>query len=70
VPTTLSGVFTNGHFQVTVTCQPGFVYVLQGSTNLTSWVSLSTNTNTTGTFTYTDTTTPTPQLRYYRTLRQ
>jgi hypothetical protein len=70
VPTTLSGVFTNGNFQVTVTCQPGFVYVLQGSTNLTSWASLSTNTNTTGTFTFTDTTTPALQHRFYRTLRQ
>jgi subtilisin-like proprotein convertase family protein len=70
VPTTLSGVFTNGHFQLTVACQPGFVYVLQGSTNLMSWVSLTTNTNTTGSFTFTDATTPAPQQRYYRTLRQ
>ena len=70
VPTTLSGVFTNGYFHVTVTCQAGFFYVLQGSTNLTSWASLSTNSNTTGTFTFTDTTTPALQQRFYRTQRQ
>ena len=59
VPTTLSGaIFTNGYFQLTVTCPAGFrVTFVQGSTNLTSWVSLSTNTNTTGTFTFTDITT-------------
>ncbi len=69
-PPILSGVFANGHFQLTVTGQPGFLYVVQGSTNLASWVSLSTNNNTTGTFTFTDTATPAPQQRYYRTLRQ
>ena len=72
-PAILSGTFTNGQFQLTVTASPGYVYVVQGSTNLTdltNWVSLSTYTNTTGTFTYTDTTTPAPQSRFYRTLRQ
>ena len=66
-PTTLSGSFTDGQFHLTVTGQPG-VYVVQGSTNLTSWVSLSTNTNTTGNFNYTDTTAPVPDSRFYRTL--
>ncbi len=69
-PTVLSGSFSNGQFHLTVTGTPGQVYVVQGSTNLTSWVSLSTNINTTGTFTFTDTTTPAPQSRFYRTLRQ
>jgi hypothetical protein len=69
-PITLSGVFSNGYFLLTVTCQPGLVYVVQGSTNLTSWVPLSTNTNTTGTFTFTDTTTPAPPQCFYRALRQ
>ena len=68
-PTILSGSFSGGQFHLTVTAMPGYVYVVQGSTNLTSWVSLSTNTNTTGTFTYTDTTTPAPTSRFYRTLR-
>jgi uncharacterized repeat protein (TIGR01451 family) len=69
-PAILSGTFTNGQFQLTVTASPGYVYVVQGSTNLTDWGPLSTITNTTGTFTYTDTTTPAPQSRFYRTLRQ
>ncbi len=67
-PPVLNGFVSNGYFHLTVTAQPGFEYVVQGSTDLTSWVSLSTNTNTTGTFTFTDTTTPAPQLRFYRTL--
>jgi hypothetical protein len=66
----LSGFFSGGYFQLTVTAPPGFDYVVQGSTNLTSWVSLSTNSNPTGTFNYTDTTTPAPQQRFYRTLRR
>jgi uncharacterized repeat protein (TIGR01451 family) len=68
-PTSLSGYFAGGQFHLTVTAPPGFDYVVQGSTNLSFWVSLSTNSNTTGTFTYTDTTTPVPPYRFYRTLR-
>ncbi|HOX58359.1 MAG TPA: S8 family serine peptidase [Candidatus Paceibacterota bacterium] len=66
----LSGIFTNGQFQLTVTAQPGFDYVVEGSADLTSWVALSTNSNTTGAFTYTDTTTPTLNSRYYRAFRR
>jgi uncharacterized repeat protein (TIGR01451 family) len=69
VPATLSGSFSGGYFQLTVTGQPNTPYVVQASTNLTSWVSLSTNTSATGTFTFIDTATPAPQLRFYRTLR-
>jgi uncharacterized repeat protein (TIGR01451 family) len=69
VPAILSGVFSGGFFQLTVTGQPDAQYIVQASSNLTSWVSLSTTSSPTGTFTYTDTTTPTPQLRFYRTLR-
>src|SRR5208282_3812734 len=69
-PAVLSGTFINGQFRLTVAAPPGYVYVVQGSTNLADWVALSTNTDTTGTFTYTDTTTPAPQSRFYRTLRQ
>ena len=54
----------------TVNGQPDVVYVIQASTNLTSWDSLTTTSSATGTITYTDTTTPTPQQRYYRTLNQ
>jgi uncharacterized repeat protein (TIGR01451 family) len=68
VPPSLSGAFSGGYFQLTVTGQPNAVYVIQASTNLTSWVSLSTTSSTTGTFTFIDTTTPAPQQRFYRTL--
>jgi uncharacterized repeat protein (TIGR01451 family) len=69
-PAILSGLFSAGQFYLTVIAAPDAVYVVQGSTNLTSWVSLSTNASTTGTFTYIDTTTPAPQSRFYRTVRQ
>jgi uncharacterized repeat protein (TIGR01451 family) len=72
-PASLSGSFSGGHFVLTVTAQPNYVYVVQGATNLTypaHWVSLSTNNNTTGTFNYIDTATPAPQQRFYRTMRQ
>jgi hypothetical protein len=69
VPASLTGTFSGGFFQLVVTGQPSVAYVIQASTNLTSWVSLSTNTSATGTFTFIDTTTPAHQLRFYRTLR-
>ena len=69
VTASVSGSFSDGHFQLTVTGQPNTMYVVQASTNLTSWVPLSTNTSTTGTFTFIDTTTPAPEQRFYRTLR-
>ena len=68
-PSSLSGSFSSGHFQLTVTARPGYVYRVQGSSNLTSWVSLSTNSSTTGTFNFIDTTTPAPHQRFYRTQR-
>ena len=68
-PASLSGAISGGHFHLTVTARPSYVFLVQGSTNLTSWVSLSTNTNTTGTFTFTDATLPAPQQRFYRTKR-
>jgi subtilisin-like proprotein convertase family protein len=67
-PPVVSGFVSDGYFHLTVTAQPGFEYIVQGSTNLTSWVALSTNVNPTGTFTFIDTTAPAPQLRFYRTL--
>ncbi len=68
--TVLSGSIVNGQFHLTVEAEPGFEYIVQASTNFTSWVSLSTNTNTTGVFTFIDTTTPLLNSRYYRTLRR
>ena len=70
LPATLTGSVVSNQFHLTVTAQPNFTYVVQGSTNLTSWVSLGTNTNPTGTFNYIDKTTPAPQQRFYRTVRR
>jgi uncharacterized repeat protein (TIGR01451 family) len=70
LPASLSGSFSGGLFQLTVTGQPNIVYVVQASTDLTTWVPLSTNSSATGTFTFTDTTAPAPQQRFYRTMRQ
>ena len=69
-PASLSGSLSGGYFQLTVTGQPNTLYVVQASTDLTSWVPLSTNSSATGTFTFTDTTAPAPQQRFYRTVRQ
>jgi len=70
LPASVSGSFSDGYFQLTVTGQPNTVYVIQASTDLTSWVPLSTNSSPSGTFTFTDTTAPAPQQRFYRTMRQ
>jgi uncharacterized repeat protein (TIGR01451 family) len=69
-PASLMGAFTNGYFELTAIAPAGFVYEVQASTNLTSWMSIGTCTNTTGAFSFTDTTAPPLQLRYYRTMRQ
>ncbi len=63
----LSGSISNHQFHLTVLGQAGVTYVIQGSTNATSWTSLSTNAAAgDGSVHYTD---PTPglRLRYYRT---
>jgi uncharacterized repeat protein (TIGR01451 family) len=66
----LTGSIENGQFRLIVTAQPGFEYAIQASTNLTSWVSLSTNTASIGgTIKFTDTDSPSLGGRYYRTLR-
>jgi uncharacterized repeat protein (TIGR01451 family) len=70
LPATLSGSVTNGFFLLTVTAEPGLNYMVQASTNLTSWVSLGIYTATNGTFTVPDTLTPASRSRYYRTVRQ
>ena len=70
VPATLSGAVENGQFQLVVSAQPGFTYVILGSTNLTSWQPLSTNTaSSSGTIKYTDPAYPSLVHRYYRTLQ-
>ena len=70
LPATLSGTVTNGLFRLTVTAEPGLNYMVQASSNLSSWVSLGIYTATNGTFTVLDTTSPLLRTRYYRTIRQ
>ena len=68
IPATLSGSVSDGEFHLIVTAQPGFTYVIEGSTNLASWVSLSTNTASPGgTIKFTDTSSPSFSQRFYRT---
>jgi len=65
---TLQGSMVNGQFQLTVSGQANVAYVIQASTNLTSWVSLSTNTaSTSGTISFTDTESSGLTQRFYRT---
>jgi uncharacterized repeat protein (TIGR01451 family) len=68
-PAIISGAFVGGQFLITGTAQPGFTYAIQVSSNLASWVSLSTNTVASGgTIKFTDTNSPALQ-RYYRAKR-
>jgi len=65
----LSSSITNGQFALTIQAQPNSTYVIQASTNLTTWVSISTNTASAGgSIKFTD---PSPlgSQRYYRTVR-
>jgi subtilisin-like proprotein convertase family protein len=67
-PAQLSGSISNGEFQLIVAAQPGFTYVIESSTNLTSWLPLSTNTALPdGTIEFTDTSAPSLKERFYRT---
>jgi hypothetical protein len=63
---------TNGHFQVTLRSEPGLVFQILATSNLTqpvtNWTSLATLTNTTGSISFVDSTTGLGQ-RFY-TLRQ
>jgi len=64
----LRGSSTNGVFQLTVKAQPNFTYVIEGSTNLASWLPLDTNTaSPEGTIIFTDTNGSSISERYYRT---
>lgn len=67
---TLAGSFatTNG-FQLVLTGQTGEPYVVQYSTTLTNWISISTNTAVGGTFSITDGTANGSATRYYRAVR-
>jgi uncharacterized repeat protein (TIGR01451 family) len=65
----LHGSIAGGNFQLTATAPSNLVYEVLVSTNLTSWLSVSTNTTINGVFTFTDTNSPNFQHRFYRTVR-
>jgi uncharacterized repeat protein (TIGR01451 family) len=62
--------YTNAQVQFTLVGDPGMTYVVQGSTNLTTWTALSTNTAAAGgTVKFTDTSAASFPLRFYRAVR-
>jgi uncharacterized repeat protein (TIGR01451 family) len=71
VPPQLSGdiIKANNQFELTLKGQPNLAYIIQGSTNLTSWTSISTNVaDSTGTIVFTDTSSSGLKQRFYRAI--
>jgi len=66
----LSAALNNAQIEITVTGEPNLSYILQASTNLVSWVPLTTNTAVGGTFKYIDPNPQTFKARYYRAVRR
>jgi uncharacterized repeat protein (TIGR01451 family) len=60
----LSGISTNGEFVINGSGLPGYLYVLEASTNLTDWVSIQTNP---APFQYSDRLPILFPMRFYRT---
>ncbi len=70
-PATLAGSVAGSQFTLTITGQPGFSYAVQGSTNLTSWVSMGTYVApSNGILRVVDTNFPSLTTRFYRTVQQ
>jgi hypothetical protein len=67
---TSAGGFTNGEYQMTFAGFVGSNYVLQVSTNLLQWTSISTNTATTSSFILSDPSAPSDSSRFYRVLQK
>jgi len=63
---TASPGYTSGGFTFTLTSDPGSVFQILVSTNLSSWQTLGSVTNTTGLVQFTDTATTGSQARFYR----
>jgi hypothetical protein len=63
------GGFTNGSFQMSFAGPAGSNYVLQVSTNLIEWTSISTNTPATSPFVLSDPNAPGDSSRFYRVLQ-
>jgi uncharacterized repeat protein (TIGR01451 family) len=66
----LTASLNGGLVEITVTGEPNMSYILQASTDLSSWTSVSTNTATGGTFKYVDPNSQTISHRFYRAVRQ
>ncbi|HUD49296.1 MAG TPA: PA14 domain-containing protein [Candidatus Baltobacteraceae bacterium] len=64
-----AGGFTNGSFQMSFAGPAGSNYVLQVSTNLIEWTSISTNTPATSPFVLSDPNAPGDSSRFYRVLQ-
>jgi subtilisin-like proprotein convertase family protein len=70
IPATLTGSVVSNEFVLIVTAQGGLTYSIERSTNLTSWVSLSTNlVKIDGTFKFSDPESTNVTQRYYRAKR-
>ena len=67
---TPSGFSTNSRFQISVAATTGSNYVLQASTNLVNWTSISTNLAATNVFNLLDPNAPNFPYRFYRVLQQ
>jgi hypothetical protein len=65
-----ASAFSNGVFQLQLSATPNQTYVLQASTNLTKWVSVSTNTPSATPFYLTDPDATNFSSRFYRVLQQ
>jgi len=62
--------YTNAQLQFTLVGDPGMTYVIESSTNLTTWTPLTTNTATiSGTVKFVDTSASSFLLRFYRAVR-
>jgi hypothetical protein len=67
---TSPGAFINGAFQMTFSAPPGSNYVLQASSDLIQWTSLSTNTPGASPFVLSDPTASKSGYRFYRVIQQ
>ena len=61
-------VVNGGAFQFSFTGTAGIQYVIQSSTNLTTWTTLTNVTDTANPVTFTDSNSPPQSLRFYRVL--
>jgi len=66
---TMPALSTNGHFQFDAGVNPGKTNVIQATTNLADWFSLSTNVFANNALMFTDTNTTNFRRKFYRTLQ-